>query len=67
MVTFVVVTRHGPVYPLSQEVWTEVSWLAGDVAIAGHVAVTIVLDITVDHLVQGTKCGDVGVGLLVYH
>ena len=42
-------------------------WLAGNVAVTRHVAVTVVLDVAVDHLVQGPECGDVGVGVLVYH
>ena len=33
----------------------------------GVITVTIVLDIAVDHLVQGTKCGNVWVGGLVNH
>ena len=34
----------------------------------GSSIVTVVLDIAVDHLIQGTKCRNVGVGVLVnYH
>ena len=38
--TFVVVTWHSSINPLCQQVRTEVSRLAGDIAIAGHVAIS---------------------------
>ena len=78
-------TGHGSVNPLSQQVWSQLLRLTGNITVAAHVAVTcglsssvtrgalgvgtvtIVLDIAVDHLVQGTKCGNVWVGGLVNH
>ena len=38
--TFVVVAGHGSINPLSQQVWSQLLWLTGNVAIAAHVAVT---------------------------
>ena len=40
VITSVVVTWHGPLHPLCQQVRAEVCGLTGDVAVAGHVAVT---------------------------
>ena len=60
-------TWHGPLHPLCQQVWAEVCGLAGDVAVAGHVAVTVVLDVAADLLVQRREGRDVGVRPLVDH
>lgn len=55
--------RHGPLYPLRQQVRPEMLRLAGNVSIAGHVAIAIVLYIAVDHLIQRPEGGNVGVWL----
>ena len=41
-------TRHRPLYPLPLPLPVEVVWLAGDVAVTGHVAHPDVLDVGVD-------------------
>ena len=63
----VIVTRHGSLQSLRQLLRGQIGGLAGNVAIARHVPVAIVLDVASDHLVQRGEGGDVGVGLGVYH
>ena len=58
---------HGPLHPLRQLLCRQVVGLAGDVAVAGHVAVTVVLDVAADLLVQRREGRDVGVRPLVDH
>ena len=44
-----------------------ISYLAGNVTIAGDVAEAVVLLVVVDLLVEGAEGGDVEVGALVQH
>ena len=57
---------HGPVYPVLQVVLGQVRGLAGDKAIAGHVAITIVHDVAVHLLVKGAERGDVWIWRHIY-
>ena len=63
----VVVTRHGSLQSLRQLLRGQVVRLAGDVAIAGHVAVAVILDVAADDLVEWREGGDVGVRFGVYY
>ena len=44
----IVVTRHGSLYPLPLSLLVQVVWLAGDVAVTRHVAVSDILHVGVD-------------------
>lgn len=41
----IVVTRHGSLYPLPLSLLVQVVWLAGDVAVTRHVAVSDILHV----------------------
>ena len=56
-------TRHGSLYPLPLPLAVQVVRLTGDVAVARHVAVPVVLHVAADLLVQGGEGGDIWVGL----
>ena len=43
------------------------SYLTGDIAVAGHVAIAIVLDVAVNKLTQRSEGGHIGVWLPINH
>jgi hypothetical protein len=63
----IVMAWHGPIYAVRQVLCRQKLWLTGDVAIAWHVAHSVVLLVVVDLLWQWTECGDIRVRLLIYH